>query len=86
MKSKIIASLVVLIALSIGIFSGIALKTSEISHFNKADINHDSKVDVKDLSIVAGQYGGPAPVKGDLNGDGKVDALDLSILSSNWSK
>lgn len=50
------------------------------------DANHDRKVDITDLSILASNWQGAGKTfsQGDLNYDTKVDAADLSILSSHW--
>jgi hypothetical protein len=51
------------------------------------DCNGDGKVDVGDLSILAGNYGirGTASwSKGDYDGDGNVNVVDLSILAGNY--
>ena len=49
------------------------------------DINGDGSVNILDLSILAGHFGGSGGLaQGDLNGDGKINILDLSILASHW--
>lgn len=50
---------------------------------SKADFNHDSVVDVSDLSILAVNWRQKTNM-GDANGDGFVDISDLSILAQNW--
>jgi hypothetical protein len=69
----------VLLALAIGYFVISARAASS------ADINHDNKVDVFDLSILLGQWGQTGAGKtADLNGDSAVTITDLSILLSQW--
>jgi len=49
-----------------------------------ADVNHDNRVNVLDLIIVAsniGKTGSPGWIPSDLNRDGKVNVLDLIIVS-----
>jgi hypothetical protein len=50
------------------------------------DANHDGKVDVADLGILASnwQQTGRTFSQGDFTYDGKVDVADLGILASNW--
>jgi hypothetical protein len=51
------------------------------------DANHDGKVDVSDLGILAANYGTTAGAiweKGDFNRDGTVDVSDLGILAANY--
>jgi hypothetical protein len=58
------------------------------------DINHDNKVSVGDLAVMAKSYGMKASDAGwdlikmyDLNSDGKIDIVDLAMLSKmifNW--
>ena len=49
------------------------------------DFNHDSSVDLSDLSILASNWNKNSD-DGDANHDGKVDLSDLSILAQNWLK
>lgn len=66
-------------------------------HWNPADINHDLKVDIKDVSIAAKAFGtvpgdtfwnpraditGPIP----LVPDGKVDIRDVSLIAKSFGK
>jgi hypothetical protein len=58
-----------------------------LNFFSKAgDANHDGKVDVADLGILATnwQKTGRTFSQGDFNYDGKVDVADLGILASKW--
>ncbi len=49
------------------------------------DLNLDCTVDLNDLSILLGNFGGSGtPAEGDVNGDGVVDLLDLSALLANF--
>jgi hypothetical protein len=52
------------------------------------DVNADLKVDILDLTDMAGHWGQNVGVggwlKGDCNGDGTVDILDLTDLAGNW--
>jgi hypothetical protein len=54
----------------------------------KGDANLDCQVDVGDLGILAGNWGGSfagsAWANGDFTGDGQVDVGDLGILAGNW--
>lgn len=55
------------------------------------DINHDGKVDTRDLAIVAKAYGSylGSPnwnADADINGDGRVDIRDISITAKNFGK
>jgi hypothetical protein len=50
------------------------------------DANHDRKVDVSDLHVLANNYGtnGKTFSQGDFNYDGTVDNADLAILAARW--
>ena len=51
------------------------------------DANHDGKVEVGDLGILAAHYGmeiGATWEQGDFNHDGKVDVGDLGILAASY--
>jgi hypothetical protein len=52
------------------------------------DANHDRTVDIKDLYLVASNFGktGKTFADGDFSYDGKVDAVDLGLLSSKWQQ
>ena len=54
----------------------------------KCDINNDTRLDSKDLSILLANYNKPVPLntKGDCNGDSRVDTKDLFILLGGWGK
>ena len=57
--------------------------------FLSGDVNHDGKVDFKDLVALASHYGTPSSAtfdQGDLNYDGAVNFNDLVILASNYGK
>jgi hypothetical protein len=49
------------------------------------DINKDGKIDIFDLSILLGRWGG-SDQSADLNNDGTVNVFDLSILLSKWGQ
>ena len=56
---------------------------------NLGDVNNDSKVDMKDVAIVAMAYGSKVGdprynPQADLNSDGVVDIIDLMILTRNY--
>ena len=46
-----------------------------------ADLNDDCVVDVSDLLIVLGAWGGP---DGDVDGDGVTDVTDLLLVLGAW--
>ena len=48
----------------------------------ETDINGDCIVDLADLSILLGNFGGPGD--GDFNNSGTVDLSDLSLLLSQF--
>jgi surface antigen len=50
-----------------------------------ADLNGDGIVNIKDLSILAGEMGKPGH-QGDINLDGTVNNTDLSILQAQYGK
>ena len=51
------------------------------------DVNEDGTVDIRDLVLVAGQFGESGEdLKGDLNGDGTVNILDLVIVASHFGE
>lgn len=51
------------------------------------DVNDDGIVDIRDLVLVAGQFGESGEdLKGDLNGDGIVNVLDLVIVASHFGE
>jgi hypothetical protein len=52
------------------------------------DANHDQRVDVTDLGILATNWQGTGKTfsQADFNYDGKVDVSDLGILATNWQK
>jgi len=47
-------------------------------------LNGDGKLDLRDFSILAGEWC-DTPVKSDLNNDDKVDAEDIRILLRQWN-
>jgi len=49
------------------------------------DLNHDGKITLVDLSILAYRWGS-ADCEADLNGNGEVDLADFSIFLGIWSK
>ncbi|WP_428387345.1 hypothetical protein [Mucisphaera sp.] len=50
------------------------------------DFNHDDRVDLRDLSVLASSFGDSATwSEGDADGSGAVDLTDLSLLASNFS-
>jgi len=49
------------------------------------DINQDGLIDIKDVTLVAANFNGPAAViEADINGDGWVDIRDLSVVGSQF--
>jgi len=55
------------------------------------DLNHDGKVDIKDLAIISKQYGLTKDnpnfnPEADLYPDGKIDIRDIVIVVSNFGK
>lgn len=49
------------------------------------DLDGDDDIDLTDLSIQLGHFGGPGgPEDGDLDGDGDVDLTDLSLLLAGY--
>jgi PKD repeat protein len=55
------------------------------------DINHDGKIDIRDIAIVAKAFGTSPGIPGwnpiaDLNGDGKVDIRDIALVAKNFGK
>ncbi|HWP39604.1 MAG TPA: S8 family serine peptidase, partial [Tepidisphaeraceae bacterium] len=70
--------------------SGNTLASASISSFFVlgGDANRDRVVDIRDLSILAGNWGQSPRTfsQADFNYDGKVDTADLDILSANWQK
>jgi len=57
---------------------------SAVSH--PGDANGDNLVNVGDLGILAGNWGGSGKTwaEGDFTGDGLVNVSDLGVLSGNW--
>lgn len=55
---------------------------------NNPDFNGDTKVDIFDLSILAGNWGkdNQSQAQGDANGDHTVNIFDLSILAGIWGQ
>lgn len=60
----------------------------EVADVPPWDVNHDGRVDVLDLVIVAQYYGEyisqPGDVNPDVNGDGKVDVKDLIVVGNHY--
>lgn len=50
-----------------------------------ADLDGDSKVDIKDLSILLSAWGFVGSSCSDVNRDGRVDTIDFSVLLSAWT-
>ena len=51
------------------------------------DVNDDGIVDIRDLVLVAGQFGqSEESLEGDVNGDGIVDILDLVLVASHFGE
>jgi hypothetical protein len=70
-----------------GFVNGAALVLAGGNPALAGDANHDNKVDVSDLGILAANYGTTAGAtweQGDFNHDGKVDVSDLGILAANY--
>jgi len=67
--------------------SDLMLKYTGVGAAHPGDANIDNAVDVGDLGILAGNWGG-GPGKtwaqGDFNSDGWVDVGDLGVLAGNW--
>jgi YVTN family beta-propeller protein len=51
----------------------------------RSDINHDGRVDVLDLVLVAARYGS-SDAAADLNGDGVVDILDVTMMAGYFGQ
>ncbi|MCH8821292.1 hypothetical protein IID23_02090 [Patescibacteria group bacterium] len=51
----------------------------------RGDLNGDSKINIRDLSILISRWGTSGGVA-DINGDGRVNIRDLSILISQWGR
>ncbi|MDD2823346.1 MAG: dockerin type I domain-containing protein [Candidatus Daviesbacteria bacterium] len=51
-----------------------------------ADINHDGRVNVTDLSMFLRMWGQGGGSAADLNGSGRVDITDLSMLLRSWTR
>jgi len=60
----------------------------EVAEVPPWDVNHDGRVDVLDLVIVAQYYGKyisqPGDINPDVNGDGKVDVKDLIVVGKHY--
>lgn len=54
----------------------------ENEEYDPADLNQDGLVNVTDLLIVIGAWGGPG---GDINGDGTTNVTDLLMVIAAWS-
>lgn len=74
-----------------------ATKTAEVTttttiempppEFPAWDVNEDGTVDIRDLVLVASQFGQAGEgLPGDVNGDGKVDILDLVLVSTHFGE
>ena len=51
------------------------------------DVNEDGTVDIRDLVLVAGQFGQSGEgLAGDINGDGTVNVLDLVAVSAHFGE
>jgi hypothetical protein len=49
------------------------------------DINQDGLIDIRDVTLVAANFNGPAAViEADINGDGWIDIRDLSVVGSQF--
>ncbi len=61
----------------------------QLPDYLQADANHDGKIDVVDLGVLASHYNqhftDPSRDVGDFNLDGIVDVVDLGILASNYN-
>ncbi len=56
---------------------------------NKADLNNDGRVDIRDLSIILNNWRwkngqGNDAQKADVNDDGKIDLLDVAVVLGEW--
>ncbi len=65
--------------------SGYKLLFQNEKCFSNPDLNHDDKITLVDLSILAYRWGS-ADCEADLNGDGEVDLADFRIFLGIWSK
>lgn len=65
--------------------SGFELLFQNQECFSNPDLNHDDRITLVDLSIMAYRWGS-ADCEADLNGNGKVDLADFSIFLGIWSK
>jgi hypothetical protein len=83
-KSVVIGLSVIVL---IGGLLGYRLLFNSHASFN-ADLNGDGVVDIKDLAILASNYGktGQTWAQGDIDGDsqGLIDIIDLSLMASQW--
>jgi len=51
---------------------------------SQADIYSDGKIDLKDFSVLSGNWQNKGPLAGDITGNGTVDMVDLEIFASHW--
>lgn len=70
----------------IGDESRLRAKATNLGARARCDVNNDSRVDIKDFSILAYWYNRLGfPQKVDLNDDGNFDLTDFSILAYCWT-
>jgi len=69
--------------------NAVAADRSADVFYMRGDFNHDGRIDVADLGVLASNYGRRAGADlgdGDTDGDGDVDVADLGVLSSAYNK
>lgn len=82
---------------TVTVTSGDATETAEVTttttiempppEFPAWDVNEDGTVDIRDLVLVAGQFGQSGEgLAGDVNGDGTVNVLDLVAVSAHFGE
>ena len=81
LRPSLLAGVVLAVLGVVFLWRGFAATTTPA----QSDLNHDGKVDIRDLSLLLINFGKAAST-GDLNGDGKVDIVDLSMLLINFGK
>ena len=61
-------------------------QTVEITRLKMADPNNDSRIDIKDFSVLMNSWGNNNNYLADFNEDSQINIADFSILMSNWGK
>ncbi len=73
------------VAFTVGTTNRIRNKAT-ISSANRCDLNGDTRVNLKDFSIMAFWYKRSGfPPKADMNADGKINLVDFSVLAYCWT-